>query len=78
MFIVPIVFGAIGHFVGAAMLGGTGAEEAFITGSLPRFLLPMPIDYAGGSLMGVAFGLGLFRSFVHPEDDEQRTAAGTD
>jgi hypothetical protein len=35
----------------------------------------MPVDYATGSLMGVAVGLGWARSFLHHEDDRVPSSA---
>jgi hypothetical protein len=71
LFVAPCVFGAIGYAVGIAMLDAP-LREAFAAGTVPAFLLPMPVDYAAGSLMGVAVGLGCAKSFLQEEDEEQQ------
>ena len=42
--------------------------DAVVNGTLPVLSLPMPIDYAAGSLMGVSMGLGWARGFLHHEE----------
>ncbi|MDY7109807.1 MAG: hypothetical protein SYC29_14320 [Planctomycetota bacterium] len=68
LFVSPLVFGAIGQVIGAAVLKAP-LEEAFVADTIPALLLPMPADYAAGSIMGVAIGLGLVKSHVHREED---------
>ena len=48
---------------------------AFVSGSIPHFSLPMPMDYAAGSVMGAAVGVGWARSFLHHEEDEEPAQA---
>ncbi len=43
-------------------------EHTFVDNAVPKFSRPMPIDYAAATLMGVAFGLGWAKSFLHHED----------
>ncbi len=71
LFASPVLFGAIGHIIGAVLLK-TPADQAFVDGTFPALLLPTPVDYATGSLMGVSFGLGLAKSYVHHEEDAER------
>lgn len=66
-FASPILFGAFGYVIAGFMLK-TPLDEAFVSRSLPGLVLPTPLDYAAGSLMGVAFGLGWARSFLHHEE----------
>lgn len=68
VFASPVLFGAIGHLLAMIMLKQP-MDEAFVTGNLSRFALPMPIDLAAGSLMGVAIGLGWAKAFLQHEDD---------
>ena len=49
---------------------GAPLRDAFASGTVPALLLPMPVDYAAGSLMGVAAGLGCAKSFLHHEDGQ--------
>jgi hypothetical protein len=67
LFASPIVFGAVGQVIAAALLKSP-LEEAFVADTIPALLLPMPADYAAGSIMGVAIGLGLVKSHVHHEE----------
>jgi len=77
VFVSPIVFGAIGHFVAAWTLD-LAPELAVVTHEVPTWLLPMPIDYAVGSLTGVAFGLGWANSFLeHEEEVEEKKVRET-
>lgn len=67
IFASPILFGAIGHTIGMAMLKQP-LDVAYVMDKLPLLSRPMPIDYAAGSLMGVAMGVGWARSFLHHEE----------
>ncbi len=44
--------------------------EALVTQSIPALSLPMPIDYAAGSLLGVSMGLGWAKSFQQQEQEQ--------
>jgi xanthine/uracil permease len=68
LFFSPVLFGVVGCVIGAALLKAP-LEEAFVADAIPSLLLPMPADYATGSLMGVAVGLGLVKSHIHHEED---------
>lgn len=64
IFASPILFGAIGYLLASTQLGAMPIDLAFVTRSLSRLAYPMPIDYAAGSLVGVAMGIGWSRSFL--------------
>jgi hypothetical protein len=64
LFAVPCFIGALAQAACALALRVSPAD-AFITQTLPALALPMPIDWAAGSLMGVAIGLGWAKSFLH-------------
>ena len=68
LFAAPCFFGALGHAV-AAMTVSEPLPDAFVAQALPALSLPMPIDYAAGSLMGVAMGLGWAKGFLQQDDD---------
>ncbi len=74
LFASPCLFGAIGHVLGLLFVVDP-LSEAFVTQSIPAVSLPMPLDYAAGSLMGVAMGLGWARSFLHDEDEAAEASA---
>ncbi len=67
VFAAPCLFGVIGHLIGLALTDGR-LDDAFVQGSMSRLSLPMPIDYAAGSLLGVSVGVGWARSFLHEEE----------
>lgn len=66
LFAMPVLAGAAGTLVASFNLTG-GLGDAFVSGSLSRLAYPMPIDWAAGSLCGVAIGLGWARGFVKVE-----------
>jgi hypothetical protein len=67
LFAAPLLFGAIGQLI-AAMMVKVPLTDAYIAQAIPAVGRPMPIDYAAGSLMGVAMGLGWARSFLHQDE----------
>lgn len=76
IFATPCLFGAVGHVLGIMMVHGAPAE-AWVAGRLPAFNLPMPIDYAAGTLLGVSFGLGWAKSFLQHEETQTKPARAT-
>jgi hypothetical protein len=67
LFAAPLLFGALGQLI-AALLIKVPLTDAYITQAIPAVGRAMPIDYAAGSLMGVAMGLGWAKSFLHQEE----------
>ena len=65
----PCLFGALGHVIGMVLLKQP-LVEAFVAHSIPALSLPMPIDYAAGSLLGVSIGLGWAKSFQQQEQEQ--------
>jgi hypothetical protein len=68
LFVAPVVFGGLAQLVAAAMFKPP-LDVAYVTQSLWKFNLVMPLDLAAGSLAGVAVGYGWARSFLHHEDE---------
>ncbi len=77
IFATPVLFGAIGHVIGAAALSEP-LREAMVADRAGALIMPMPVDYAAGSLLGVAMGLGWAKSFLHHEEEHGavKTATG--
>ncbi len=79
LFASPCFFGVLGHLLGMMMVSGA-LSEAFVTESISLLSFPMPIDYAAGSLMGVALGVGWAKSFLqheeHAEAGSQQSLSG--
>lgn len=68
LFAAPILFGAIGQIVAHVMVTkGSSLDAVYVGRELSRLAFPMPIDYAAGSLVGVALGIGWSRSFLKTE-----------
>lgn len=64
-----LLFAAPSLCIGVAQLIMTGmvsppAATAFVRNELPRLLWMMPLDVAGGSVLGVSLGIGWARSFI--------------
>ncbi len=66
LFASPCFFGAAATLIAGMFVTGSLAD-AYVANDLPVLLLPMPIDYAAGSLMGVSMGLGWAKGFLHHE-----------
>jgi len=66
LFASPCFFGAAATLIAGMVVKGSLAD-AYIASDLPLLILPMPIDYAAGSLMGVSMGLGWAKGFLHHE-----------
>ena len=75
LFAAPCLFGAVGYLIGQAFIKES-LPEAFVAWSIPALCFPMPVDYAAGSLMGVAMGLGWARSFQQEEGQPPGASAG--
>ncbi len=67
LFAIPCFFGALGQLLALLAVRGSLAD-ALVADALPALSLAMPIDYAAGSLMGVAMGLGWAKGFLQHEE----------
>ncbi len=56
LFALPIACGGVGYFIG--MLLSDPTPSAFAQQKMSPLLFPMPIEYAGGIILGLAIGLG--------------------
>ena len=74
IFATVCVFGAVGQVIGMLMLREP-LIDAFVVQSIPALCLPMPIDYAAGSLTGVAMGLGWAKSFLQHDETAEAMSA---
>lgn len=76
LFAAPAAAGAVGALL-AAWSGGEGAiANAFVNGTLSRLAFPMPLDWLGGGICGVAVGIGWSRGFYRaPHDDAETVGA---
>lgn len=72
IFCSPILFGAIGYLAAMVFVKPT-LGLASVMDVLPAIARPTPLDYAAGSLMGVAIGLGWAKSFLQHEEPAPQT-----
>jgi len=73
------LFGALGQWVAGIMIPPDQVEAMVTSGALPHIALPLPIDYAAGSLIGVPLGLQWGSSFLQKDDPsrQESTAANS-
>ncbi len=77
IFATACLAGAVGHLIGAVVIQvstADGMAAAYVASTLPAVSLPLPIDYAVGSLIGVSMGLGWAASFVQHEQVAEASA----
>jgi len=68
LFTAPVFFGGLGQLIAHFLLPANAKLDAvFIAKQLSHLAYPMPIDFAAGSLIGVALGIGWSRSFIKTE-----------
>ncbi len=73
LFAMPTAVAAIGYGIGAVTLGGP-LDVAFVEQSISPLLFVMPIDYAAGSMIGVATGLSWGAAWAQPPEDASAPA----
>ena len=62
LYIIPIVVAVVGS-VSSAIIMSNGAITKMASGTIWALARPMPIDYIGPGIMGIALGIGLARTF---------------
>ena len=73
LFPAVCVFGALGQWVTGLWLPSDPAALV-AAGQLPAIVLPLPIDYAAGALIGVPIGISWANSFLEKQDSSQSPA----
>ncbi|MDP7070882.1 MAG: hypothetical protein QF561_05995 [Phycisphaerales bacterium] len=63
-----VLVGALGTWV-LAMFLPADAARAWATGEVPHLMLPTPVDWAAGGLLGVPAGFRLVSSFIKHEGE---------
>jgi len=63
-----VLAGSLGSWVLAMFLPGDLAR-AWTTGAVPHLMLPTPVDWAAGALLGVPLGFRLAASFIKHEGE---------
>jgi hypothetical protein len=72
LFATVCLFGALGQWVAGIMIPVSELEATVNAGTLPHILLPLPIDYAAGTLIGLPLGLSWGSSFLQKDDPSKR------
>jgi hypothetical protein len=67
LFAMPALVIGVAQLVLAFTGAAVSPDIAFVNGSLSPIRVPMPMDIAAGSLLGVAIGLGWSKGLVKPE-----------
>ena len=67
------VFGALGQWV-AGLTMAADLATVVATNQLPNLVLPLPIDYAAGSLVGVPIGIAWGNGFLEKDDATNQAA----
>ncbi len=70
MFALPVAYGALGYIVGIQMTGFS--ESLLIQGHVSHLLFPTPIEYAGGTILGVSIGLNWLAFLSVPEEQNAK------
>ena len=73
LFASVCVFGALGQWVAGFMLP-TDLAAVVASNQLPNIVLPLPIDYAAGSLIGVPIGIAWANGFLEKDDTTNQAA----
>ena len=73
LFASVCVFGALGQWVAGFWLP-TDATAIVAANQLPNIVLPLPIDYAAGSLIGVPIGIAWANGFLEKDDTTNQAA----
>jgi hypothetical protein len=63
-----VLAGTLGAWV-ASFFVPNDIEAAFAAGNVPAVLLPLPIDWAAGALLGVPLGFAAAHGFLHHDDE---------
>ncbi|MDG2291192.1 MAG: hypothetical protein P8L37_00925 [Phycisphaerales bacterium] len=74
LFASVCVFGALGQWV-AGMWLPEDPNVMVAAGTLPHIVLPLPIDYAAGALIGIPIGLSWSNGFLEKDDATNQAAA---
>ncbi len=78
IFASACLMGAVGHIIGALIVGRSaagGLDEVYVAAALPSISYALPIDFAVGSFIGVAMGLGWAASFLQHEHEDDGSPA---
>lgn len=62
LFIIPVVVAVVGS-ISSAFIMNSGIINKMASGNIWALARPMPIDYIGAGIAGIAIGIGLARSF---------------
>lgn len=63
LFAVPVFVGVLGYAIAMSMMQSP-PDEMFVTSTLPKWAKVMPLDLAGGALVGVSMGIGWARGML--------------
>ena len=77
LFVVPLLVAVVGY-VSSSFIMADNPLLRVATGAVWPLARPMPIDFLGAGMFGIALGIGAARSFGHEEHHQQQTAKDSD
>ena len=75
LMVAPVLIGGLCQWTLSFMIPSNELATMYMQGNLPHLLIPVPIDWAAGSLIGVPWGIYFGNSFLQHEDEQLVQAA---
>lgn len=73
LIVAPVLVGALSQWALGFMIPSNELATMYLQGSLPHLLIPVPIDWVAGSLIGVPWGIYFGNAFLQHDDEGQET-----
>ncbi|MBG84904.1 MAG: hypothetical protein CMJ40_10220 [Phycisphaerae bacterium] len=71
LMVAPVLAGALAQWAMSFMIPSSELATMYMERSFPHLLIPVPIDWAAGSLIGVPWGIYFGNAFLQHDDGEQ-------
>ena len=71
--VAPVLVGALSQWALSFMIPSGELATMYMERSLPHLLIPVPIDWAAGALIGVPWGIYFGNAFLQHDDGEATT-----
>lgn len=70
LMMAPVLVGALAQWALSFMIPSTELATMYMQRELPHLLIPVPIDWAAGALVGVPWGIYFGNAFLQHDDEE--------
>ncbi|MDG2095309.1 MAG: hypothetical protein P8J89_08575 [Phycisphaerales bacterium] len=67
--VAPVLIGALSQWALGFMIPSNELATMYMQGNLPHLLIPVPIDWVAGSMIGVPWGIYFGNSFLQHDDE---------